>query len=283
MKQYFFVALSMLFLATACEEENHGIIFTKPLAPLLDTSYIDNTIASQTFKTILLEDLTGVRCVNCPQAAQKAKELKQKMGDSLVVVGLYLKSLPNFTNGYQGQEDLRTDDAEAIAQAIGVPQGLPNGYVDRHRFGASAGLPINNWEPSINQRKGNTPIHLSLQKEIRSDSQVIIKSKIAYGEDMGSANHKLAIYITESGIQSTQAYTGGYDENYIHDHVLRGSVTPTMGILLTQSLEKGRVFEKDYEYKWNPNWNRLKSYAVAIVIDANTEEVLQAKEIKLYD
>jgi len=290
------------FFFVSCEEENPGIIFTNPPKLLKDTSYVTTDYGPSVYKKILLEDLTGVRCVNCPDAAARAKELKDKYGDTLVVVGLYLKSsnLQQFTAPWSGFLDLRTNEAEAVANAVGVPSALPNGYVDRYKFGGTqAAFVINQWDNYIKQRRGESPVKIWLDYEMGANNNIILKTRVTYTKTTTDKQHKIALYITENDIiskQSTMSDTvsktiwngkeyvtsKGYLDDYSHQHVLRTSVTFPLGQLLNQPLELGRVFEKDFPFEWPAAWNRNKSYLVAVVLDASDESVVQVEEIKLY-
>lgn len=290
------------FILVSCEEENPGIIFTNPPTLLKDTSYVTTDYGPSVYKKILLEDLTGVRCVNCPDAAAKAKELKGVYGDTLVVVGLYLRSpnLNQFTAPWSGFPDLRSNEAEVIANAVGVPSSLPNGYIDRYKFGGTqAAFVINQWDNYVKQRRGESPVKVWLNFEIGANNNMILKTRLTYTKDISGKQHKLALYITENDIfskQSTMSDTvsntiwngkeftksKGYLDDYSHQHVLRTAVTLPLGQLLNQPLELGRVFEKDFPFEWPSVWNRNKAYLVAVVIDSYDESVVQVEEIKLY-
>jgi hypothetical protein len=291
-----FVLAIALFLM-GCREDNPGITFRDPVVALRDTTYITGNIPSASAKKILLEDITGVRCVNCPQAAEMAAKMKDKFGKQLVLMALYLRQLPQFTSAWAGHTDLRSDIASEIVNAVGVPTGLPNGYVDRHRFGNSAALDFNEWESRIENRKGESPILLKLRYENGPGDSIIFKTSITYTQNLSDKQHKLALYITENDIPSKQSsingsriwngknyqeVTTGYIDDFRHQHVLRGAVTQSLGDLLEASLERGRVFEKDFIYPWPDKWVRSNAYLVAVVIDVSTESVVDVEEIPLY-
>jgi hypothetical protein len=287
MRTYALLSLFFIILIS-CKEENPGIILKDPPPPLKDTTYIATDVGAQDFKRALLEDLTGVRCVNCPQAAAKAKELSNKFKDTLVVMALYVKSFETqFTSPWDGHEDLRTDVAENIANAVGMPTGLPGGYVDRHRFTSQASLFISQWENAVKERIGGaSPVRIELDYEALANNEIIIKSKLTYTQDRSSEQHKVALYITENNIIGKQATNepgrSPYIIDYSHEHVLRSAITQPLGNLLTSPLTLGRVFEKDFSFEWPAAWNRNKCYLVGVVMDARNESVIQVAQIKLY-
>jgi len=72
------VVLGALFLTVgamvSCDEELPPVIMTEEEKPLLDTFYI-GSVPAASVKKVLLFDVTGVRCNNCPKAAVLAKSL----------------------------------------------------------------------------------------------------------------------------------------------------------------------------------------------------------------
>jgi hypothetical protein len=282
---HFLLIFSLLFVA--CKEDNPGIILEEVVVPLLDTSYVVTDPGISSYKKILLEDLTGVRCVNCPRAAKKAAELSTKYNDTVVVMALYIKSFETqFTSPYEGFPDLRTDEAEIIMGAVGTPTGLPNGFVDRFKFGSQAAMIDHEWENKINLRIGAvSPVRIELDFTKDNTNEVIFKTKLTYTIDQSSSQHKLALYITENDIISKQATNepgrGGYIDDYSHQHVLRKAITIPLGEILKENLVVGRVFEKEMKFEWPQSWNIEKSYLVAVIIDVKDESVIQVAEISL--
>ena len=80
---------------------------------------------------VLLE-FTGFRCVNCPDAAETAANLKALYGDSLILIALHPASNP-FT---QGAYDYTCPEADSIYQLLGgePTTPFPTGSVDMRLF-----------------------------------------------------------------------------------------------------------------------------------------------------
>lgn len=282
-----FGAFGFVLLAlVGCKEDNHGIVLSATAPPLKDTTYVLDEPPPAAFKKVLLEDVTGVRCVNCPNAAAMVKTLLNKYDDTLVAIALYIKSFETqFTRPWSGFEDLRTQYAEDIAMSVGMPIGLPGGYVDRFRFAASAALGINQWDSRIQIRKAlPSPVQINLDYERINDS-IVFKTKLTYSDAVPDANHKVAFYITEDKVIGKQATNdpdlAPYILDYEHNHVLRASVDLPLGRLLTQPLVAGRVFERDMIFKWNPQWVLEHCNLVAVVMNVADESVVQVEELKL--
>lgn len=274
-------------LLFGCKEEDHGILNQKNApATLKDTTYIVLDNIPSVYKKILIEDITGVRCVNCPKAAEESVRLKNKYGDTIVPMAIYIKSLPIYSDPWAGNADLRTDAAEEIANAIGMPVGLPGGYIDRFKFGSNAALVINQWENSYKQRRGTSPVIITLSFENLANNKIILRTKLTYTEDKSNESHKLALYIIENGIIGKQSTNepgkSPYIEDYEFNHVLRGSIGNALGSRLGEPLVKGRIFEKDFEFDWNKDWVINSCSLVAVVLDESDNSVIQVEEIPLH-
>lgn len=70
------------------------MIMTAEEKPLLDTFYVGSVPAASP-KKVLLFDVTGVRCNNCPKAAVLAKSLASSNAGRVEIVALYPKT-PEF-------------------------------------------------------------------------------------------------------------------------------------------------------------------------------------------
>ena len=68
MKNICRIAFALLFLVS-CEEEPPGINYT-PTKVAFEETYIDaSNVPTPQLREVLVEDISGVRCVNCPDAA----------------------------------------------------------------------------------------------------------------------------------------------------------------------------------------------------------------------
>jgi hypothetical protein len=85
-----------------CNETPPIIDFSEKNSDLLDTTYIVSPIPSSVSTMIFVEDLTGVRCSNCPKAAEKIKEIKVANPGNVVAIGAYPGTLKNFMDPWPG-------------------------------------------------------------------------------------------------------------------------------------------------------------------------------------
>ena len=91
---------SLLFLSTvlaiatvSCDKLNEPFII-EPIVATSDTIPMtaDDTINFDGKVVVLLEDYTGVKCNNCPEAAVIANELQEQNEGHLIVLGVHPKS-----------------------------------------------------------------------------------------------------------------------------------------------------------------------------------------------
>ncbi len=283
MKKHLFVTiLALAFLG--CEEVPPYIDFNPPVKTK-DTTYILTTPPAAQHKAVLLEDITGVRCNNCPKAAQRAKDiLAAKTEDSVVLIGLYTTHLENFTKPWDGFENLTTNYSFQIVDFLGAPPGLPTGYVDRAiilpqtvRFNS-----YTTWANLVNNRlKLSTPVNISLNKTLNG-RELKLEMNLTYTQNV-SNNHQYSLYITEDNIVGKQTMPDGAGEkdDYVHNHVLRYAFGLAAGNNINESLVAGRVIIKELDYTFPANFKIEDCHVVCVVTDATTNEVVNVREISL--
>ena len=117
---------------SSCSEEPPVGLFVETLDPLLDTCYLE-TVATPELKNTLIYDITGVRCSNCPKAAEQAKTIINANNGRVSVIALYadIPGLGQLTDAWDGFPVLNSVDAQQIIASLGNPGSLPTGCVDQ--------------------------------------------------------------------------------------------------------------------------------------------------------
>lgn len=282
MKNWILPILIVAFAAvfSSCEEEPPPGLRTGPGA-FLDTTFVTQTVPNAQAKNVLIEDLTGVNCVNCPKAADTGKALINALNGRVKLAGLYLTTPFTLTNPFPGEEDLRTQEAEDIANAIFVPSSLPSGYVDRAKSSGIRNIDYSVWRTEVNKRLAlSTPVNISVNGSYSdADSNITVNMAITYTEDMTSESHSYTIMILEDSIIVAQKVPlVGTVYDYVHYHVLRTTYTPSVGALITENKEVGRVIQKSFKGKIGNTWRPGKCSVIVFVQDANTKEVLHVED-----
>lgn len=281
------LTVAALFLG-ACEEENPGVVFTEPEKPLLDTTYMISQIPAAQTKHVMLFDITGVRCNNCPDAAAIARKIADTLYPGKVtVLALYPTSVsPILTQPWPGYDTMNNADAEAITSYLGTVQSLPTGCVDQIKVGNTYFLDRNTWAGHVaNQLSKSTPLNIELSTSwLTAENKGRLNAKITYTGAV-SGTHLVLIGVAESHVIGKQsdvnAKPTGIREDYEHNHALRKVYTATSGDTLKASLVPGRVFEKHYYITPRYNWNPDHLDCVVWVVDAASREIIHTEHKKL--
>jgi len=282
----------------SCKEEP-PFINLLPDATIADTTYMITNPPSPETKNVIIEEFTGVRCPNCPDAQIEAKRLAEANPGKINIVTIHPLNLlntltrpfdKNIGDKYTSAYDMRTEAGRVIFQLIGVTQQLPTGSVNRRLFSGETNfaLDFSKWAAYVNDELTKTaPLKIETNANKINDS-VEIACTVTYTQDVSDTNY-LTIVITQDGIIDVQEKKVGgttiYDEGYVHNHVLRAVVTIPTGDLLNPKvangyeLKRGRVFKKVYKFLLNNSWDVTKLHVVSIVhSNPNKKEVLQSVE-----
>ena len=282
-------SLGLLFTGmmglVGCSEELPPVIMTDEEKPLLDTFYISN-VPSAAVKKVLLFDVTGVRCNNCPKAAVLAKSLASSNSGRIEVVALYPKTPTSLTYPWSGFDTMSTIEAEQIATAMGGITSLPLGAVDQVAFNGSKLLNTSDWGAAVTSQLAKTsPINITLKSTWKSaDGKARVEIK-AVANSALTANYKWVVAITESKVkskQSDQDAPGGVVDDYYHEHALRGVVGSTLGSdINTAAVSAGYVREKHFYVVPKAKWNAINCDVVVWVYNVDTKEVVQVEKVAL--
>jgi len=111
------VLFGMILFFSACEEQMVVIP-------------IDPTITSG--KVVLVEELTGVSCPNCPAGSARLEGMLQTFPNNLVVVGIHGGFLAEPVS--DSKYDLRSDAGVHLDQFLKDYLGKPSAYFNRLRY-----------------------------------------------------------------------------------------------------------------------------------------------------
>lgn len=293
-----FVSLlfSIYFLA-GCKETPPSIDFSENNIGLKDTTYLSSSAPSPVMKTIYIEDLTGVRCNNCPKAANNIHDISVANPGKVVALGVYASTLTNFMTPWPGFENLTTSVADDIFKDIyKSPGAIPTGGVNRKVFpGEAITISYNSWTnfaDIIKTEESSVIINDSLISYDSTTRKAKILVKVIFTKTY-TEGVNLTLYLMENKIISKQTMPAPATvpkDDYEHNHVLRKAITNFSGVPLKKNpstvgnYEVGRVFEKEFEVNIDAAW-KTKNCAFVILVnrfDDNSKEVLQASELDLH-
>jgi hypothetical protein len=244
-------------------------------------------------RRVLVEEGTGVRCVNCPTGARLLTDLREHTyGDSnLVVVSIHCGGggLSGYSKPYSNSKyDFQTARGYAMVNNyIGVPDGFPESSIDRHKVGDGWFTPPVQW-PGIIGDEFNQDYGLDLFVKNTFDAgsrELKVTVNIAPGQAQPFENH-LSVVITQDSIYDLQL-DGAVDTHtpiqYWHNHVFRDIITDLGGDVINEPLTAGALVTKTYTYTLPADWDEKHCHVVAFVHHAGTpdKDVLQVTEKKV--
>lgn len=271
-----FILFSLLLLFSACEEKMVVIpIYNPPV----------------TGKIVLVEELTGVRCPNCPAGSERlASILKNDFPNNMVVVGIHGTDLTKPLS--ESKFDFRNDDAIALENFLKPYLGKPAAYFNRvynDELGGDWGNSFNGQWLGYIRTEVEKPqvIELSVTKSYDPATRLLEITVGALPLENLDGQFKLTIMLTESEIEDAQDDQNTVIEDYVHNHVLRDIITNFDGDAFANSLEINKIVTKKYTYTIPEDesglWNDDHIEVVAFIAntEGESEEVLQAIQTHL--
>ena len=260
MKQILFF-FSLIITCAACTE-------ISPIVPTLGD------------RKVLVEEFTGVRCVNCPSGSAELENLKSIYGDRLVVVSVHAG---DFSTPYSdSKSDFRTAEGTALQTWLGEPIGYPTAVVNRKKFSGQQSLQItkSNWAGLIaDESKTPSLLNFAIEKKYAKDTRdLTITVKLVPTEKLPN-DVRLSVFLTENDISDSQETPQGKKSDYKHQHVLRRVLSgDAKGVVLNGALSwSGSV-------KISTNFVAEKCQVVVLAHrGGDVKDVLQVSELKLVD
>ena len=246
-------------------------------------------------RTVLLIEFTGNGCVNCPGAAMVAHEMIDLVPKNIVVVGMHPKGI-TYTEPMIANVDLRSAEAMEYLSSYGgsVSTGLPVGVINGRKFNNTYLLGSSTWTANVLAQREIAPDCLvKLSHSVENGNHKVI----AQLEPQVAMDYEVSLqyWLVESGIVGPQSIAGSLKasylekhpnaqishstvNNYEHNHVFRGALNGLWGEelgKLTEVKEVACSFEVDVKYVTD------NCSVVAVLINTQTKEVVQAAEISL--
>ena len=276
----YFISLFVIFFALACTEIPPLVTPAGSLDPCENPEV--SRVAGQQ-KQVLIEEFTGIQCVNCPAGTQAIEDLAGVYGERLVVVSIHTGF---FADPYpESSYDFRTTDGDQLAQLLGSPLGYPTAVINRKKFFGESLLQLgrNKWAGHIaTELASPRAARLDILSTFDPVTREISASVAVFFDENPQTPFKLSLFVTEDEIVDLQKTPDGIDPVYQHRHVFRDAVSPYNGIDIPIATLENKTFCTQLKTTLSPDWNPGKIYLVAVLSRVGTDiEVVQAAEEKL--
>jgi hypothetical protein len=230
-------------------------------------------------KTVLIKDFTGVRCVNCPAAAEAVHELQHELGeDHVFIMSVHAGYLaqpvgqfPDFTTP-EGTVWYRDNSSNPLFSVDHV--ALTDGntlYVDQIDTPLSDALAEEQTFDIF-----TAALYDDETRQLNLEADVVATAEV-------TGNFYVTACLLEDSIVGRQVVPGGIDTAYVFRNVFRGTINGADGDVFLN----GQVYVNDeYIYKYSieldPAYNADQCYFMAYVYDKTDGKILQTavKKIK---
>ncbi|MBK6644051.1 MAG: Omp28-related outer membrane protein [Bacteroidia bacterium] len=222
-------------------------------------------------RNAVLEEFTGINCVNCPDGHLRANQLYNAFPGRVVLINIHSGS---FANPSSGQPDFRTpwgNPIDAFAGVAAYPSGTMNRVVWAGAYNAPPYFPQNPpnnlairrpgwWDTAYpNQgtgayiilNGGNSPVNIGAATTWNATTRELSVTVELYYTASETQDNKLNVAFTESGVIG---YQSGGSANYTHNHILRNLLTGQWGETIT-TVSQGTLVTRTYSYIVPVNFN----------------------------
>lgn len=256
---------TMAMAAASCSNIDEGdrLIYVKP---------------AEVGRAVLIEDLTGQRCINCPTGTDIITGIIKTYGeDNVIAVGIHCGPLGFAGNSKRVGLKTDTGDKYYTHWANGTNLGQPSAIFNRKK-GKGPIDNLNNWAAEVGliiSEKANLSVNIANAYDAKTRK---LTTKVgAFGVN-GTVSGKLQVWIVEDGIKAMQLMPdGSANQEYIHNHVFRAAVNGTWGEDIT--VKEGETTSNDYSYVLPETWNADNISVVAFVYNDNGVENVAKKHI----
>jgi len=287
MKQIFFkskllyvvAACIMLASLSGCDKVDNPYYFVDPV-PV-------DSLSAVSFKKVLLEDYTGIRCNNCPAASRLAEEIAASSRHRLIIMNVHAGHLaapasPPFTL------DLRCHEGIAYYKDFNIT-GNPKGLINRTQ--KSAGIfeySSSEWAKAIEtELQQPQTFKLKVEEAELSKNRTAIWAKITYSATAAAtAEYNLLAFLVEDGIVGTQQDGPKIEQEYVFHNVLRETLhgDAIYGIPIEKPIEgKEYVYTfESYQIKSIDKKYPTSSYKLIVaIVQRDSKYVEQVEEVEL--
>lgn len=228
---------------------------------------IPEYIPPETDKITLVEELSGVRCTNCPAGAAELNRIQDQFGKNVVIVTYHTTFL-----GFpipESNQNFLTQEAEQLEDYLGDYLGKPAATFDRldaseeSKFNTNVG----EWAGIVEAQLQDAAdllldASLSLNEESRSiNADITLDPKVDIQGDLS-----ISVLITESHIIDAQLYPSGeVKTDHEHNHIFRKFLTNLTGQGLSGNLTAGESQVLSFQTELDELWNLDHLELVAFV------------------
>jgi hypothetical protein len=252
MKKLILLALVIITFFSGCVE----------IVPEISTEF------TYTGRRVLIEEFTGVQCVNCPEGSKKIEELVALHGDNLIPISIHAG---DFSDPYpESLYDFNTPEGEILERShLGPVIGFPIAVVNRRQFDSENDVPVvlRTWAGHITTELFQQPkLEVSIDNNFDETSRELTVDVTLNFAETVTDGLVISIMVLENDIVDYQLTPDGKQSDYVHKHVLRTMLTDYQGeAIASNQTVSGQKPEFTYTFTVPAEWNAENCSVVAFV------------------
>ena len=236
---------------------------------------------------VLLEDYTGHKCVNCPEATILAENMAGSYEGKLVLLAVHagIFAVPGSTGDFTA--DYRSAAGEKWANDFGIVSN-PNGLINRKAFNGSVIVGKDLWSDAVTALINQAPDAQMLINTIYDDaSGKVTATVLARFLNPLTGGYKITLCLTEDSLVSPQKNSNPAVGpvpvwyNYRFNNVLRGAINGTDGEMLTDQVNTSKTLLGRFTFKLNAAWIPAHCNIYAFIYNSATKEIVQVEKVSL--
>lgn len=244
--------------------------------PMIDT----------TARKVLIEEFTGVRCVNCPAGTTEVLRLQEEYQGQVVAVAIHAGS---FAQPYEESlEDFRIPESASLLTYLKSPLGYPSAVINRRLFAGERDLQLSKglWPVFVAEevaRMAEVKIDLAVQYNT-VNRQVQVDVAMSALQTIDAEPLKISVMLVEDNVQDVQLTPDGKKSDYMHRHNLRDMLTAFNGNTIIGGLPLGETVNRNYFYTLPEAWSADACAIITFVhLDGEMKDILQVETRKLIE
>lgn len=222
-------------------------------------------------KTLLIQEFTGNRCVNCPQGAAAIHQIQEEYPGMVIAVGMHPEGGGPNTQPIRGQ-DFRCEEAQVMYDFY-KPDGFPCAVFN----GTTSSTAYTSWyseATAMLSQEANMTIDAACQYD-ESSRGLTVNYSIGFTNDIDT-QMSVMVWIMENNIIGFQTDGGTILSDYVHNHVLRASLNGDWGQQLPSPQANGNVVEGSASITLDESWVADNCQVVVYVFQTQSRAVEQA-------
>ena len=230
-------------------------------------------------KTVLIKDFTGVRCVNCPEAATTVHQLQHELGADRVFImsvhaGFLAQPIGNFP-------DFTTEEG---TQWYGENNSNPLFAVNRSGLIEGHTYTIGQIDTPVSDELGQPQVfEVSIENTFDEASRLLkVDNTLTALGDVDGDFH-VTVCLVEDSLVGMQTVPGGIDREYVFRNVFRATLNGADGTAFANGhLYVDDTFRKSFSMELDTTFNADQCYVMTYISDkAQGDKILQTAMEKI--